>query len=119
MGKPLPPFRALVKLDPQTGKTRWGVRNIGQKLFFEGDKLFVVDMLEQTSLIANQIMVGGHSIQCRSARNGQELWSYVKTGNLYNSEVTGGKVFIVMSEDPPSGRERSSCNYQLQLVEAK
>ena len=62
MGKPLPPFRALVKLDPQTGKTRWGVRNVGQKLFFEGDKLFVIDKLEQTSLLANQIMVGGHSV---------------------------------------------------------
>ncbi|HUJ09240.1 MAG TPA: PQQ-binding-like beta-propeller repeat protein [Verrucomicrobiae bacterium] len=119
MGHPLPPFRALVKLDPQTGKTRWGVRNIGQKLFFEGDKLFVVDRLEQTSLLANQIMVGGHSIQCRSARSGKELWSYVKTGDLYGSDVANGKVFIVMADDPPSGRERVSCNYQLQVVEAK
>ena len=119
MGKPLPPFRALVKLDPQTGKTRWGVRNVGQKLFFEGDKLFVVDKLEQTSLLANQIMVGGHSVDCVSARNGKEFWSYVKTGDLYDSEVAGGKVFIVTADDPPSGREHTSCNYQLQLVEAK
>jgi outer membrane protein assembly factor BamB len=119
MGRPLPPFRAVIKLDPQTGKTLWGVRNIGHKLFFEGNKVFVVDKLEQTSMIANQIMVGGHSIQCRSARNGKELWSYVKTGNLYDSEVASGKVFIVMADDPPSGRDHPSCNYQLQLVGAK
>ena len=55
---------------------------------------------------------------CKRA-TGKELWSYVKTGDLYNSEVAGVKTFIVVSDDPPSGRERSSCNYQLQLVEAK
>ncbi|HUK83678.1 MAG TPA: PQQ-binding-like beta-propeller repeat protein [Verrucomicrobiae bacterium] len=119
MGMPLPPFRALVKLDPRTGKTRWGIRNIGDKVFFDGDKVFVVDELEQTNFLANQIMVGGHSVRCLSARNGKELWSYVKTGDLYHSEVAGSKVFIVISEDPPSGRQRASCNYQLQLVEAK
>ena len=119
MGRPLPPFRALVKLDSHTGKTSWGIRNIGEKIFFEGDKVFVVDALEQTNLLANQIMVGGHSVRCLSARTGKELWSYVKTGNLYESEVAGGKVFIVISEDPASGRTRTSCNYQLQLVEAK
>ena len=52
-------------------------------------------------------------------RDAKEFWSYVKTGDLYDSEVAGGKVFIVTADDPPSGREHTSCNYQLQLVEAK
>ena len=119
MGRPQPPFRALAKLDAQTGKTRWGIRNIGQKLFFDADKVFVVDHLEQTSLLANQIMVGGHAVHCLAARSGKELWSYVKTGDLYECAEAGGKVFIVMAEDPPSGRNQVTCNYQLQSIAAK
>jgi len=47
------------------------------------------------------------------------LESYIKTGDLYDSEAAGGNVFIVIAEDPPSDREHTSCNCQLQLVEAK
>jgi outer membrane protein assembly factor BamB len=119
MGAPLPPFTALVKLDPRTGKTRWGVRNIGRRLYFEGDKVFVVDPLEQTNFLANQIMVGGHSVRCLSARSGKEFWSYVKTGDLHHSEVAGSRVFLVTADDAPGGRIRTSCNYQLQLIEGK
>jgi len=38
------------------------------------------------------------------------LWSYVKTGDLYNSEIAGGKAFIVISDNPPSGRELAPLN---------
>jgi outer membrane protein assembly factor BamB len=116
MGAPMPPYTCLVRLDHATGKTAWGVRNIGEHVHCTGDKVIVIDALEQTSLLANQIMVGGHSVFCLAARTGQPIWSYVKTGDLHHQELDGDRVFVVTSDDPPSGRDHPVQGYNLLLI---
>ena len=119
MGTPHPPYTALVRLDPATGKTVWGLRNIGQTVFFVGDKLYVVDHLEQTNLLAAQVFIGGHSVHCLASRTGKILWSYVKTGELHQEELAGNQVFVVTSDDRPAGTEHPTQGYNLVLIGAK
>src|SRR5262249_20656443 len=119
MGAPHPPYITLLRLDPQTGKTLWGVRNIGRNVLFAGDQLYVIDPLEQTSRPANQVFVGGNSVQCLPPKSGKVLWSYVKTGDLYHHELDGKKVYLVTADDRPASYEHPSLSYNLLLVEAK
>jgi len=119
VGAAPPEYVALLRLDPHSGKTLWGTRNIGRHVLFEGDRLFVVDRVDQLNLLASNIMVGNHSVRCLSPCTGKDVWSYVKTGDLYHDEVSQGKVFLVTATDRPSGFEHPTLAYDLQLIEAK
>ena len=112
--------RALLRLDDANGTTRWGVKNVGEKVTFVGNALYVFDRHEQMDLLGNNGLSGGLcSVRCLSPRNGSEKWSLVQKGQMYQQELTGKKVFVVTSIDPPAGRMNPTCAYQLQIVEAK
>jgi hypothetical protein len=109
-------YRALLRLDPQTGQTRWGVRNIGEELLFDGDKLFVIDRVHDMNLLANQIMVGSYSVRQISPKSGKDVWMFLKAGDLYHCTTVHGVVVAVTAADPPSGRTNPSCPYELVVI---
>jgi len=116
---PASSYRALLRLDPQTGQTRWGVRNIGEELLFDGDKLFVIDRVHEMNLLADQIMVGSYSVRQIVPSSGKDKWAFLKAGDLYQSAAANGGVVVVMAVDSPSGRSRPRCPYELVLIAGK
>ena len=113
------PITTLLKLDPQTGKTRWGVKNIGRHLLFSTTGVYVFDAIQQINLLANQMAVGTFSVQVLSPRNGKEMWAFRKASDLCRFQMLSNQVFLVTDDDAAFGREHPTRNYQLQLVEAK
>jgi outer membrane protein assembly factor BamB len=118
---PRAPVVVLVRLDPKTGKTAWGVRNIGQELVFGRDAIFVFDYTVELRLLSNTgLNVGYHSIHCVSPKNGKELWTYLKAGDMHDHTIKDGKAFLVVTEGTPLGTPaRPQYNYRLCMVERK
>ncbi|MCG3148036.1 MAG: hypothetical protein PCFJNLEI_01478 [Verrucomicrobiae bacterium] len=109
-------YRVLLRLDPQSGQTLWGVRNIGDEVLFDGDQLFVVDRVHDMNLLADQIMVGSYSVRQLAPRTGEDLWEFLKAGDLYHCTVVDGHVVAVTSSDPPTGRSNPTCPYELVVI---
>ena len=118
---PQAPIMVFMRLDPKTGKTNWGVRNIGREVVFAPHTIFVFDSTAEVRLLANTgPYVNFHSIHCVLPKNGKDLWSYVKAGTLQEHVVRDGKAFLVSTDGTPLGsRENPFYNYQLCLVERK
>lgn len=118
---PRAPIPILVRLDPKTGKTAWGVRNIGQEIVFGSNVIYVFDSTTELRLLSNTgLFVGYHSIHCLRPRTGKEVWTYLKAGDLHDHTVKDGKAFLVITEGPALGRrEDPHYNYQLCMVERK
>ena len=118
---PQAPVTAFLRLDPKTGKTNWGVRNIGREVVFAPQAIFVFDWTREMRLLANAgPFVSFHSVHCLQPKNGKDVWSYVKTGALHDHVVKDGKAFLVSTDEAPLGpHENPSYNYQLCLVERK
>ncbi|HUJ72113.1 MAG TPA: PQQ-binding-like beta-propeller repeat protein [Verrucomicrobiae bacterium] len=118
---PQAPVTVLRRLDPKTGRTNWGVRNIGREVVFAPHAIFVFDWTRQIRLLANAgPFVTFHSIHCLLPKNGKDLWGYVRTGTLHDHVVRDGKAFLVSSDEVPLGSPQNpSFAYQLCLVERK
>jgi len=111
----------LMKLDPQNGSTSWGVRNIGGEVAFIKDNAYVFDTVVETRLLSDTgPSVTYHSIHCLSPRNGKEIWTYIKTGEIHEHVILGDQVFLAVTEGNALGpRENPSYNYRLCLLERK
>jgi len=118
---PQAPVTAFARLDRKTGKTTWGVRNIGREAVFAPDAIFVFDSTSEIRLLASAgTTMTFHSIHCVQPRNGKDLWSYIKTGALHECAVRNGKAFLVSTDETLLGsRDNPHYNYQLCLVERK
>ena len=118
---PRAPVTFLVKLDPQKGTTSWGVRNIGGELVFVKDNAYVFDTTVEMRLLSDTgPQVTYHSIHCLSPRNGKEIWTYIKTGEVHEHLILGDSAFLVLTEGNVLGsREHPSYNYHLCLLERK
>ncbi len=111
---------AFLKLKPKTGETAWGVKYIGEQVYFAETEILVVDTFEKLHLFAGGEPFAGHlSLRSLNPRNGKDRWTYLAKADLYHKEVVGKKFFVVISEDPPAGRFNPSCNFKMQYVECK
>lgn len=110
----------MLKLDAKTGKTLWGVKNIGRRVLFVGKELYVVDTLSKLHLFSGSDMFAGHlSVRGISPRNGKDDWTYLAKAQLYRLQLFDRKLFLVVAEEAPAGRTNPSCNYQLRVIEKK
>jgi len=118
---PQAPVTAFLRLDPKTGKTTWGVRNIGREVVFAPNAIFVFDSTSEVRLLASAGPYASfHSLHCLVPKNGKILWSYVKTGTLHDHVIKDGKAFLVSTDDTGLGsHENPSFAYQLCLIERK
>ncbi|HXI84965.1 MAG TPA: PQQ-binding-like beta-propeller repeat protein [Verrucomicrobiae bacterium] len=118
---PRAPVTFLMKLDPQKGSTSWGVRNIGGEVVFIKDKAYVFDTVVEMRLLSDTgPQVTYHSIHCLSPRNGKEIWTYIKTGDVHEHVILGDSVFLIVTEGSVLGsREHPSYNYRLCMLERK
>ncbi len=120
MSSPLAQVPVLLKLDAKDGQTRWGVRNIGTHVLFTGSKVLVADATEQMNLLAaSGPFQGYYSVRQINPRNGDDVWSYVAKGLLYEAHTADEKPFLIAAEDLPSGRKNPVGTYLLQVVEGK
>jgi outer membrane protein assembly factor BamB len=120
MTDPRAPVTVLLKLDPDSGKTLWGVRDVGRDLKITPEGIYAFDHVTQLNLLASQgPFVGYYSVRCLKPQNGKEAWAYEGRGDLYHHELAGKKVFLVTAKDPPEGRANPRCNYDLQTVERR
>ena len=115
------PVTALVRLDPKSGKTAWGVRNIGRELVFAPDAVFVFDSTTELRLLSDTgLNVSYHSIHCVSPKSGRELWTYLKTGEMHDHTIKDGKGILVTTEGTALGTPaHPSYTYRLCMVERK
>jgi outer membrane protein assembly factor BamB len=110
----------LLKLDAKTGKTLWGVKNIGRRVMFAGREMYVVDTLSKVHLFSGSDMFAGHlSVRSISPRNGKDDWTYLAKAQLYRMQLIDRKLFLVVAEESPAGRMNPTCNYQLRILEKK
>jgi outer membrane protein assembly factor BamB len=118
---PRAPVTVLLKLDRQTGRTRWGVKNIGQHVRFEGDTMFAFDSVDVTDfLAAASPFVNYFSVRSLAPRTGKDVWAYTRTGSLAQHDAHAGNAFVVFTEGTGLGtRDRPLAAFQLQIVERK
>jgi hypothetical protein len=97
------------------------VRNIGGELVFAKDNVYVFDTTVETRLLSDTgPSVTYHSIHCLSPRNGKEIWTYIKTGDVHEHAILGDQAFLAVTEGNVLGsRENPSYNYRLCMVERK
>lgn len=110
----------LLQLDPATGQTRWGVKNIGRELVFAGGDLYVFDTFGRINLLSSQgPLTGNYSIRRLAPGDGTDRWAYYHEGDMLTHQVMDGKVFIVALHEAPVGRRDPTATYLLQIIERK
>ncbi len=102
---------ALVQIDPLTGKTLWGIKNIGEHVFFSDQHVYVSDFVEPTALDTGDLAMGSYGLRCIRPQDGKIVWSYLQKGKLHEHQVRGNR-FLSLVEPLPR-------NFELQIIERK
>jgi outer membrane protein assembly factor BamB len=111
---------ALLKLDAKTGKTLWGVRNIGRRVMFPEKDLYVIDTVEKVHLFSGNEMFAGHlAVRSLAPRSGKDNWLIMEKAELHHLQFVDKKLFLVITDEAPAGRVNPKCNYKMQVIEKK
>ncbi len=113
--------RGIAKLDGATGKTLWGVRNIGQEIILHGDQLFSFDTFswrETESIYSAHI--GEYGIRRLSPKSGKEIWTYMQKGFIWQQFLRDdGSFLLLTSAEFPPDRPDPSIAYNISHFAAK
>jgi hypothetical protein len=110
----------LLRLDPKTGSTVWGVKYIGRHLIIQEKDVLVVDSIEKMHPMTGSQMFENHlAVRSLKPKNGKDNWLVLQKADIRQAELVDKTLFMVITDEPPAGRDDPKQNYKMQVISQK